>query len=326
MSDAGRHAGNVALSLRMHAAVCSQPMSASSAARVSSSSSAAPGSTPVSAAASITRSDDGSQLSSFTCRGYRLAYRSWGTGPRITVLTHGLLMDHRMYSALAPTLASAGHRVITVDMLGHGASDQPHDMTAYSMSQYGRDLIALLDHLGATQAVVGGTSLGANVALEAAVAAPERIRALVLEMPVLENALPAAAAAFVPLALALRASMPTMRLVSRLTRKIPRSHFLLDMMIDFARRDPAASLAVLDGLTFGRIAPPPEDRKALRHPTLVIGHPSDPIQPFSDADRVGRELRDAQLVIARSISEWRMQPRYLDAQLLSFLSRVWATD
>jgi pimeloyl-ACP methyl ester carboxylesterase len=325
MSDAGRHAGNVALSPRIHAAVCSQPMSASSAARVSSSASPSPTSS-ASAAASITRADDGSQLSSFTCRGYRLAYRSWGTGPRLTVLTHGLLMDHRMYSALAPTLASAGHRVITVDMLGHGASDQPHDMTAYSMSQYGRDLIALLDHLGATQAVVGGTSLGANVALEAAVAAPERIRALVLEMPVLENALPAAAAAFVPLALALRASMPTMRLVSRLTRKIPRSHFLVDMMIDFARRDPAASLAVLDGLTFGRIAPPPEDRKALRHPTLVIGHPSDPIHPFSDADRVGRELRDAQLVIARSISEWRMQPRYLDAQLLSFLSRVWAAD
>ncbi len=290
----------------------------------SSSSSAAASSAAAGAAASITRSDDGSEVSSFSCRGYRLSYRSYGSGPRVVVLTHGLLMDHRMYSALAPTLASAGHRVITIDMLGHGASDQPHDMTAYSMQQYGRDLIALLDHLGATQAVVGGTSLGANVALEAAVAAPERIRALVLEMPVLENALPAAAAAFVPLALALRVSMSTMRLVSRLTRRIPRSHFLVDMMIDFARRDPAASLAVLDGLTFGRIAPPPEERKNLRHPTLVIGHPADPIHPFSDADRVGRELRDAQLVIARSISEWRMQPRYLDAQLLSFLSRVWA--
>jgi len=48
----------------------------------------------------------------------------------------------------------------------------------------------LLDHLGVPQAVVGGTSLGANVALEAAVLAPERVRGLVLEMPVLENALP----------------------------------------------------------------------------------------------------------------------------------------
>jgi pimeloyl-ACP methyl ester carboxylesterase len=267
--------------------------------------------------------DERSRLSSFQCRGHRISYRSYGAGPRVIVLTHGLLMDHRMYSRLGPTLAAAGHHVITVDMLGHGASDQPHEMTMYSMPQYGRDLIALLDHLGVPQAVVGGTSLGANVALEAAVAAPERIRALVLEMPVLENALPAAAAAFVPLALALRVSMPTMRLVARLTRLVPRTHYLIDMMIDFARRDPAASLAVLDGLTFGRIAPPPEERRALRHPTLVIGHPSDPIHPFSDADRVGHELRDAQLVVARSIAEWRVQPKYLDAQLLSFLTRVW---
>jgi pimeloyl-ACP methyl ester carboxylesterase len=264
-------------------------------------------------------------MSSFQVRGYRICYREVGQGPRLIVLTHGLLMDHRMYSKLAPTLAAAGHRVVTVDMLGHGASDQPHDMTAYSMSQYGRDIIALLDHLGAKQAVVGGTSLGANVALEAAVAAPERIRALLLEMPVLENALPAAAAAFVPLALALRMSMSTMRLVARLARLIPRTSFLLDTMIDFVRRDPQASLAVLDGLTFGRIAPPPDERRTLRQPTLVVGHPSDPIHPFTDADRVRRELPNARLVEARSIAEWRIEPRYLDAQLLSFLAEAWGS-
>ena len=69
----------------------------------------------------------------FTTHGRRIAYRTFGEGPRVVVLTHGLLMDARMYTALAPTLATHGYRVITVDMLGHGASDQPHDMTAYSM-------------------------------------------------------------------------------------------------------------------------------------------------------------------------------------------------
>lgn len=262
---------------------------------------------------------------SFVVRGHRVAYREFGSGDRPVVLTHGLLMDGRMYGKLAPTLAAAGHRVITVDMVGHGASDQPRDMVEHSMWQYGRDVLALLDHLGLPQAVVGGTSLGANVALEAAVAAPHRVRALVLEMPVLENALPAAAAAFVPLALALRVSMPTMRVVARLARKIPRSTMLVDTMIDFVRRDPHASLAVLDGLTFGRIAPPPSERAALPHPTLVIGHPSDPIHPFSDADRVGRELRNARLVAARSILEWRLEPRFLDAELVNFLAEVWRT-
>lgn len=262
-------------------------------------------------------------VQSFVHRGRRLGFHDHGTGDRVVVMTHGLLMDNRMYGKLAPTLVESGHRVIAVDMLGHGASDQPHDMTAYSMEQFGQDVVALLDHLDLPQAVIGGTSLGANVSLEVAVAAPARVRALVLEMPVLENALPAAAAAFVPLALALRVSQPSMRLLARVARHIPRSHLLADTMLDFVRRDPMASLAVLDGLIFGRIAPPIEARRALRHPTLVIGHPSDPIHPFSDADRIARELPHARLVTAGSIAEWRIRPKRLDAELRGFLDEVW---
>jgi pimeloyl-ACP methyl ester carboxylesterase len=263
-------------------------------------------------------------VETFTTRGRRIAYRVFGAGPRVFVLTHGLLMDGRMYTGLAPKLAARGHRVVTVDMLGHGASAQPHDMTEYSMQEFGRDVIALLDHLKVSEAVVGGTSLGANVALEAAVAAPGRVRALVLEMPVLENALPAAAAAFVPLALALRTSQRTMGLVASVVRRIPRTHFLVDVALDFVRRDPAASLAVLDGLIFGRVAPAIAERRALQQPTLVIGHPADPIHPFSDADRIARELPRARLEKARSILEWRVAPGRLDGLLLAFLDEVWA--
>jgi pimeloyl-ACP methyl ester carboxylesterase len=259
----------------------------------------------------------------FTYHGRRIAYREHGSGPRALVLTHGLLMDGRMYTGLAPELAGHGNRVITVDMYGHGASDQPHDMTAYSMTQYGHDVIALLDHLGLPQAVVGGTSLGANVALEAAVHAPDRVRALFLEMPVLEHGIIGAAAAFVPLGLALRASRPVMRAISAITRRIPRTHYLFDVMLDFVRRDPEASLAVLDGLTFGRIAPPVADRRRLPHPTLVIGHPSDPIHPFSDADTTARDLIGARLLKANSIYEWRVRPQRLTRALVDFLDEVW---
>jgi len=262
-------------------------------------------------------------MPSFTHRGCRISYHEHGGGPRVLVLIHGLLMDSRMYTRLAPALATRGHRVITVDMIGHGASDQPHAMTEYSMPQFGRDVIALLDHLELAEAVIGGTSLGANVALEAAVAAPARVRGLVIEMPVLESALPAAAAAFVPLALALRASQRLMAGVAGLSRRIPRSHYLIDMLLDFVRRDPAASLAVLDGLLFGRVAPPAEDRNALTQPALVIGHPADPIHPFSDADRLARELPRARLVTASSLLEWRLRPARLDRELLGFLDQVW---
>jgi pimeloyl-ACP methyl ester carboxylesterase len=260
----------------------------------------------------------------FTHHGRHLAYRTFGDGPRALVLTHGLLMDNRMYTGLGPALAARGHRVIAVDMLGHGASEQPHDMSAYTMTQFGLDVIALLDHLGLEQAVIGGTSLGANVTLEAAVAAPERVRAMLLEMPVLEHGITAAAAVFVPLALALRVGQPLMRVVAAVTRRVPRTNYLVDVLIDFVRRDPTASLAVLDGLTFGRIAPPADERRRLPHPTLVIGHPSDPIHPFGDADTTARDLTGARLVKASSMYEWRLRPQRLTDELCAFLDEVWS--
>jgi pimeloyl-ACP methyl ester carboxylesterase len=263
-------------------------------------------------------------IGSFVHRGLRISFREYGTGPRAIVLVHGLLMDGSMFEKVAPALAQRGHRVITVDLPGHGASDQPYDMATYSMTSFGRDVVALLDHLGLESAVIGGTSLGANVGLEVAVAAPDRVRGLVLEMPVLEKGITAAGVLFVPLAFALRLSQRGMRAVSRATRRIPRTFFIVDLMIDFARRDPASSLAVLDGITFGRVAPPLEDRRRIAHPTLVIGHPSDPIHPFSDADRTARELPRARMLEARSIYEWRLRPARLNAELASFLDEVWA--
>ena len=261
---------------------------------------------------------------SFSHQGRRIAYRIVGEGPRTLVFTHGLLMDVGMFTRLAPMLAQRGHRVVLVDMLGHGASDQPRDMTSYSMPQFGADVVALLDHLNIEQAVIGGTSLGANVSLEAAVAAPGRIRALVIEMPVLEHGLTAAALLFVPLALALRVSHRGMGLIARLARLIPRTHFNVDVLIDFIRRDPLASLAVLDGITFGRVAPPSTLRRTLDQPTLVIGHGSDPIHPFTDAGMLTGEMPNARLLEARSIWEWRVWPSRLDAELLSFLDEAWA--
>lgn len=260
---------------------------------------------------------------SFVHDGRRISYRSYGDGPRPIVLIHGMLMDGRMFAKLAPTLAARGNRVITVDVLGHGASDQPRDMSAYTMTRFGGDVLALLDHLAIERAVVGGTSLGANVSLEVAVAAPARVRALVLEMPVLEHGIAAAAAVFVPLALALRISLRNMRLLSAITRRVPRTLYLVDLLLDFVRRDPAASLAVLDGITFGRIAPPADQRRRILQPTLVIGHRSDPIHPFTDADDTARELPNARLVRAHSALEWRLAPARLDRELATFLDEVW---
>ena len=147
----------------------------------------------------------------FRYEGSRLAYTVYGEGPRTCVLVHALLLSQKMHRPLARALAERGNRVVTLDLLGHGRSDRPRDMTRYSMPFFGQQMIALLDHLELDEAVLGGTSLGANATLEAAVHAPERVRGMVVEMPVLDNALLGCAIAFTPLMVALSFGEPVMR-------------------------------------------------------------------------------------------------------------------
>src|SRR3712207_1866258 len=177
--------------------------------------------------------------------GHRLAYTSYGEGPRVTVVIHGLLLSQRMHEVLARALAERGNRVVSLDLLGHGRSDRPRDMWRYSMSFFGDQVVALLDHLEVDEAVVMGTSLGANTALEVASAAPERLRGMVIEMPVLDNALLACALAFTPLLISLTFGEPLMRLVQRVAKAVPEAPlpWFANVALDTVRQDPAPSAA-----------------------------------------------------------------------------------
>jgi pimeloyl-ACP methyl ester carboxylesterase len=262
---------------------------------------------------------------SFRSRGQRLAYTIHGGGDRPVVLLPGLLLPARMNTPLARHLAERGHRVILLDPLGQGDSARPHDMWRYSMSQFGRDVVALLEHLKLEQAVVGGTSLGANITLEVASLAPERLRGMVLEMPVLDNALVASAIAFAPLLVAATVGQPLMRAVSRVARLVPASRvpFDIGVVLDTIAQDPAPSGALLQGLFFGRTAPHRNERHTFTTPALIIGHHRDPVHPFSDAGMLCRELPNARLVEASSILEMRMRPDRLYGEIDTFLEQVW---
>jgi pimeloyl-ACP methyl ester carboxylesterase len=261
---------------------------------------------------------------SFRYHGHRIAYDVHGTGERVIVLVHGLLMNRRMYDTLAPEIASRGNRVITVDLLGHGRSDRLADRQIYSMTAFADQVLALLDHMELEAPVVGGTSLGANVGLEFAAHHPERAGALFIEMPVLEDALLGAALLFTPILLGLRLANPAFKGLAALARQIPRSYYLVDIALDWIRQDPEPSRAVLEGILFGRTAPTKEERRALAHPALVIGHPNDPLHPFSDADMLVEEMRNARLVDANSILEWRLTPERLTNELAAFIDEVYA--
>lgn len=262
----------------------------------------------------------GTKTRSFTFEGHRLVYDEYGSGERVVVLLPGLLLSRRMHGPLAEAIAARGHRVVCLDLLGHGESDRPPEMPNYSMTIFGRQAIALLDHLGVEKAVIGGTSLGANTSLEAAAAAPERVRGLLIEMPVLDNALLGCAIAFTPLLVGLTFGAPVARVIARGARLVPRGGTLLgDMALDWVSQDPKPSASVLQGLFSGRVAPPPEERRAMKHRTLVIGHYRDPIHPFSDSDMLVREMPNARLLQANSVFELWLTPERLTHEISAFM-------
>jgi pimeloyl-ACP methyl ester carboxylesterase len=262
-------------------------------------------------------------MGEFTYEGHTIRYDEYGAGDRVLVLTHGLLMNRRMHEGLGREMAARGNRVICVDLLGHGRSDRPVDIQLYGMSSFADQLAALLDHLELDEAVMGGTSLGANVSLEVTARHPERVRGLFMEMPVLDNALLAVALIFTPVMAALRFATPGLRFLSAVTQRIPRTVHLVDLGLDWVRQEPEPSLAVLEGLLIERTCPPHSERVGFRQPALVIGHQGDPLHPFSDSGMLVDEMPNARLVNANSILEWRLNPRRLNDELAGFLAEVW---
>jgi pimeloyl-ACP methyl ester carboxylesterase len=192
------------------------------------------------------------------------------------------------------------------------------------MDRYARQVVALLDELRVRRAVVGGVSLGANVALHVAVQAPERVEALLVEMPVLEWATPAAASIFVPVLLAVSFGRPLFGLVSALVRRLPRTGIdTLDSFLGTLSMEPEAIAAVLHGILVGPVAPEIEQRRAIVAPTLVIGHENDLLHPFSDAENLAAQLPNARLLSARSMVELRLMPARLTREIVRFLDEVY---
>jgi pimeloyl-ACP methyl ester carboxylesterase len=286
-------------------------------------------------------------VASFKHNGQRIAYTEFGGGPaaitsqstrskasrrgasskRPVILIHGLLLSQKMHRPLAKALAANGNHVITVDLLGHGESDRPRDMWRYSMHAFAGQVLALMDHLEIGEAVIMGTSLGANTALEAASRAPERLRGMILEMPVLDNALLSSALAFTPVLVALTVGEPAMKLLARGARAVPRRllPYYGNVLLDLVRQEPGPGGALLQGLFFGRIAPHRTERRTFQMPALVLGHRRDPVHPFSDAGMLAEELPNARLIEANSLIELRMQSQRLTEEICGFLDEVWAT-
>ena len=97
--------------------------------------------------------------------------KPFDSGLPCVVLVHGALNDHSVFTLLARWLAHHGHAVLAVDLPGHRRSAGPALESIEAMADW---LLSLLDSAGVQRAVLGGHSMGALVALEAAARAPDR--------------------------------------------------------------------------------------------------------------------------------------------------------
>lgn len=93
------------------------------------------------------------------------------------VLLNSIGTDMALWDAAAPHLLPV-FRLLRIDMRGHGASDAPEG--DYSLAMLAEDVAAVMDAASIDQAAVAGVSLGGMVAMELALARPERVSALAL--------------------------------------------------------------------------------------------------------------------------------------------------
>jgi pimeloyl-ACP methyl ester carboxylesterase len=115
-------------------------------------------------------------------RGVTIAGETVGEGPDV-VLMHGLTATRRYTVMGSKGLPRAGYRLTTFDARGHGESSPAPERDAYEYRDLVEDLRAVLDHLGADRAAIGGASMGAHTAMAFALAWPERVGALIQITP-----------------------------------------------------------------------------------------------------------------------------------------------
>jgi len=256
----------------------------------------------------------------FKHEGFTLAYEIHGPDDGMPVLLlHGILLDAAVNRDVAAPLAEAGYRVVLLDLLGHGRSDRA-EAAELRNDFFAEQVIACLNHLKVDQTVVGGISLGAIVALQLAVTAPRRVRALLLEMPVMEESTPFAAILLSPLVFATNYFAWLYRPFARVLARLPRPRkAVFESVMNAAAQDPEAIRSILHGVLVGPVVPQRRLRRKIEAPALVIGHAGDWLHNLEDSRALAEELPNGRLLTAKSILELRLKPDRLMPEILKFL-------
>lgn len=108
--------------------------------------------------------------------GVPIAYTAYGAGSTALVFIHCGFCDQSFWRH-QPAAFAKDYRVVTLDLAGHGASGSERE--SWTLTAFGRDVVAVVEALGLDRVVLIGSSLGGSVALEAARLLPEQALAVI---------------------------------------------------------------------------------------------------------------------------------------------------
>ncbi len=114
------------------------------------------------------------------CNGLKIAYEEQGSGDPPFVFVHGWTCDRTTFAPQAEYF-SRKHRVVSLDLRGHGESDKPEG--DYPISAYASDIAELTKQRNLGKAIVVGHSMGGITALQVAADYPDRVAAIVMVDP-----------------------------------------------------------------------------------------------------------------------------------------------
>lgn len=264
--------------------------------------------------------------------GYRLAYLDQGTGP-ILILIHGFGGSLWQWE-YQQSLSHHGYRVITLDLLGSGFSDKP--ALEYRPQEVLGFFLGFMDQLAIPKATLIGNSMGAGVALAAALTAPERVERLILisglpaditgqlASPLVRKALDSS----LPLWLAeLGATLLGSSVGEKVLHEIIYDQSLITpAVLDRSARNRQQPGLIGPILAIGKTLPDWESRYAprlreIRQPALIIWGEEDRIFPPAVGQSLSETIAASRLMLvprAGHIPQWE-QPEPVNQAIRAFL-------
>jgi pimeloyl-ACP methyl ester carboxylesterase len=250
--------------------------------------------------------------------GCALGYEDVGSGLPV-VWQHGLGADRQQPAEVFPV--SDEVRRITLECRGHGESELG-DPSRISIAQFASDLVALLDHLGIDQAVLGGISLGAAVSIRLAVKNRSRFTGLILARPAwIDQPAPSTMKPYVVVAQFLEESGRDEGLLrfsqsevhAEVARVSPDNAASLCSF--FARRDEQSTIQLLSRIPKDGPGVSLQEIATIDLPALVIANREEYVHPIAYASQLSELIPNAtlQMITSKTVDKALYRSQFREA-------------